>query len=157
MATRVDLTAMVDLAFLLITFFILTTTLANPHVMPLVMTDKSHPDVNAPYPETRTLTICLGKGNKVVYYLGLPDRPLMGPLLTGYGRKGIRRVIMENQARLLAKTGKSLIVIIKPGDHSVYANLVDALDEMSITKTDQFAVADLSAKDMEMMKRQALN
>ncbi|HEY9533165.1 MAG TPA: biopolymer transporter ExbD, partial [Mucilaginibacter sp.] len=60
-STRVDLTAMVDLAFLLITFFILTTTLQKPKAMDLTMPDKDEKkDTRLPVPETRTMTVLLG-------------------------------------------------------------------------------------------------
>lgn len=149
MATRVDLTAMVDLAFLLITFFILTTTLAKPRVLQLVM--PSREPVNEPWPESKTMTVCLGKENKVLYYVGLPERPSVGPLICGFGKHGIRSALLGLKSRMAARDGKDLVVIIKPSDHSVYENLVNLLDEMSITGTERFAVADISPKDVQLL------
>src|ERR1700712_4162068 len=81
-STRVDLTAMVDLAFLLITFFILTTTLQKPKAMDLTMPDKDDNNNQLPVPETRTMTVLLGKGNRVEWYMGLPSKPLTAPTVT---------------------------------------------------------------------------
>src|ERR1700709_1704103 len=77
-STRIDLTAMVDLAFLLITFFIMATSLAKPKAMDLAMPVGDHSE---PVPETRTMTICLGKGNQALWYIGMPERPLTSPQL----------------------------------------------------------------------------
>lgn len=67
----VDLTAMVDLAFLLITFFMLTTSLSKMNAMDIAKPDLV-PQVEKlePWPALRTLTVLLGKNNKAVYYLG---------------------------------------------------------------------------------------
>ncbi|MEZ0450097.1 biopolymer transporter ExbD [Sphingobacterium thalpophilum] len=69
-APKVDLTAMVDLAFLLITFFMLTTTLNKPAAMDIAMPDKSK-DNTPPLliDENRTVTIVLGEG-KFMWYHG---------------------------------------------------------------------------------------
>jgi biopolymer transport protein ExbD len=151
MPVRVDLTAMVDLAFLLITFFMLTTSLSKPRVMPVAM-----PVGNAePVPETRTMTICLGKNNQVMYFLGLIGKPLIAPALTNSG-KGIRSAIIETEKHVQATTGKSMIVILKPSDHSIYANLVDALDELAITKVESYAIADISSPDIELLKQKGV-
>src|SRR6218665_3854228 len=74
---RVDLTAMVDLAFLLITFFMLTTTLAKNRVSPVVMPDDE--GVSEPVTASSTMTVCLGKDNKVMWYLGEAQKPLLSP------------------------------------------------------------------------------
>src|ERR1700679_3794129 len=83
-STRVDLTAMVDLAFLLITFFMLTTSLAKPRNMPLVMPTDGPP---GPWSDKRTMTIDLGKNNKVIWYLGMVEKPLSTPKVSGYGKE----------------------------------------------------------------------
>src|ERR1700761_8610290 len=87
-STRVDLTAMVDLAFLLITFFILTTTLQKPKAMDLTMPDKDDNHNQLPVPETRTMTVLLGKDNKLEWYMGLPQKPLTPPSVTNFGKTG---------------------------------------------------------------------
>src|SRR5215217_6169934 len=104
-STRVDLTAMVDLAFLLITFFILTTTLQKPKAMDLVMPDKDeNNDTNLPVPESRTMTILLGSNNKLEWYIGMPSKPVTAPVVDGYGKNGIRKAILEKGAEIKANS-----------------------------------------------------
>jgi len=149
---RVDLTAMVDLAFLLITFFMLTTTLAKPKSMPLAMPSGVTPEG---VPETGTMTLCLGKNNQVMWYLGIADKPLIGPKLVNYG-KDLRNAIIETGKQVLASNGKSLMVLIKPAEHSVYSNLVDALDELDITQTKTYAIVDISKTDIDLLKQKGI-
>lgn len=146
---RVDLTAMVDLAFLLITFFMLTTTLSKPQVMELNM--PVGPDGDG-VPQSRTMTICLGKDNHAMYYLGLADKPIIPATVTNYNKGGLRHAILETRKKVLATTGKNMIVVIKPADTSLYENLVNTLDEMTITNVQQFAIADIQAKDISLLK-----
>ena len=84
----VDLTAMVDLAFLLITFFMLTTSLSKPQSMNLAMPDKD-PDkkdnVELTVPDDRSLTILIGKDNKILWFKGQPGSPLEGPTAAAFG------------------------------------------------------------------------
>jgi len=115
LATRVDLTAMVDLAFLLITFFILTTTLQKPKAMGLIMPDNSKP-TETPYPESRTMTILVGAHNKVEWYIGIPNHPLVAPTVTGFGSKGISVSLLNESNRIKRETGKDMMVIIKASD-----------------------------------------
>src|SRR3954469_5065431 len=73
-STRIDLTAMVDLAFLLITFFILTTTLNKPKAMDLAMPDKDEQNTQLPVAASRTMTVLLGSNNKVEWFVGEPGK-----------------------------------------------------------------------------------
>src|SRR5471030_2041472 len=83
-STRVDLTAMVDLAFLLITFFILTTTLAKPKAMDLVMPDKDDKDPKQEkIADNRSLTILLGANNQFEWFVGQLTKPIEGPTKGG--------------------------------------------------------------------------
>jgi biopolymer transport protein ExbD len=149
---KVDLTAMVDLAFLLITFFMLTTSLAKPRVMPLVMPADAPP---GPVSDKCTMTIDLGKNNKVLWYMGMADKPLSTPKVIGYGKE-LQNAIAEQGKQVLASTGKGLIVLIKPADHSVYANLVDALDIVNILNVPTYTIAAVLPKDAELLKQSGI-
>lgn len=162
MNPSVDLTAMVDLAFLLITFFMLTTTLSKSQSMDLAMPDKSEElteETETKVSENRTVTLILGDDNKMVWYLGQTTSPLEGPNVETYGKNGIRKVLLSKSKQALARSGdeeKGLIVIIKPSDQSHYRNLVDVLDEMAITKIKTYAIVDMTDDDIEMLENEGL-
>jgi len=158
--SKVDLTAMVDLAFLLITFFMLTTTLSKPQSMSLGLPDKDeNPENNKDMKvdEKRTMTIMMGENNKLVYYMGLLDTPIAGPKDIAYGKDGIRKELLARKKSVLEYTGdkaKGIIVIIKPGKKSNYKNLVDILDEMAITGVATYAIVnDFLPKETELLEK----
>jgi biopolymer transport protein ExbD len=150
-APRIDLTAMVDLAFLLITFFILTTTLAKPRAMQVVMPAGA---LSEPVPQSRTMTICLGKNNQVLWYLGMAENPLTAPRLVNLGSNGLRSDIINTKTTILKESGKELIIIVKPSAHSEYASLVATLDELNITAVSSYAIAKISPEDIDLLRRQ---
>lgn len=153
MNVRVDLTAMVDLAFLLITFFIMTTTLAKPKAMPLAMPDGRD---KGPVPASRSLTICLGKNDRVVYYLGELKNPIIVPTVAGFGHTGLRKTLIETNKMIHDKYGKDMIVLLKPSNHSAYSNLVSTLDELTITKTDRYSIVDITTPDIDVLKQKGI-
>jgi biopolymer transport protein ExbD len=148
--SKVDLTAMVDLAFLLITFFMLTTTLSKPQSMKMLLPDKNKDSLAKPpnIDENRTLTILLDGNNKLISYGGLFEKPIGGaPKTSEYGKEGIRKVLLDKKAMVkdyvtntLGKPEQGIIVLIKPSKKSNYRNLVDILDEMAITKVKEYAI-----------------
>jgi biopolymer transport protein ExbD len=157
--SKVDLTAMVDLAFLLITFFMLTTTLSKPQSMPLGLPDKDEdPTKNKDIKvdENRTLTVLLGDNDKMVYYMGLLATPIAGPKDISYGKEGIRKELLKRKKSVVEYTGnkdKGLIVIIKPSKKSNYRNLVDILDEMAIVGVPTNAIVnDFSPEELKLLE-----
>lgn len=155
----VDLTAMVDLAFLLITFFMLTTSLSKMNAMdiakPVPVTDPEH---LAPWPASKTLTILLGKDNKAVYYLG---RAADGQMHIADVSQ-IRKAILENR-QIVANTHREakdqeMYVIIKPTATSVFRNFVDVVDEMHINKVSTYAIDDkyVLAEEASFMKAKGI-
>jgi len=152
-STRVDLTAMVDLAFLLITFFMLTTTLLKPKAMDLAMPDKDEQQHNQlPVPASRTMTILLGANNKVEWFMGVAGES--APTTDHFGKDGLRKALIENSDKVKqTHGGQDMIVIVKPSDHSNYDNLVSALDELSITGIDRHAIVDISPVEVSLLKR----
>ncbi|WP_316790644.1 biopolymer transporter ExbD [Pedobacter frigoris] len=151
-APSVDLTAMVDLAFLLITFFMLTTSLSKFHVVD-VAKPVDMPETD--YAASRTLTLLLGKSNQVVWYKGAAEKAV--PAKSDF--RTIGAVLKKNQKAIAAMYSndpkKYMIVIIKPTDRSVYKNLVDALDEMRIANIQSYVIDDrkLLNEDGDYLKR----
>src|ERR1700749_2140341 len=86
-STRVDLTAMVDLAFLLITFFMYTTTLQKPKAMNLAMPDNEDKRIQLPIAARRSMTILLGSHNKLEWYMGEAGKS--APTVDNFGTTGI--------------------------------------------------------------------
>jgi len=140
-STRVDLTAMVDLAFLLITFFMLTTTLSKKKAMDLAMPDNSVKQNQLPVAATRTMSIVLGSHNRLEWYMGEPGKS--APNVMGYGKNDLRKAVIENGKQVEATHAAPdnfMIVLIKPSDKSTYENLVNVLDEMNITGVQSYAI-----------------
>jgi len=148
-AFRLDMTPMVDLAFLLLTFFMLTTTFSKPTTMELAMPVKG-PGTDVP--GSKALTLILGKQNQVHYFYGVNEAGAAPTLhTTDYSAHGLRQVLLELQRQ---QTGA--VVLIKSDNKSTYGNLVDALDEMSITSQKKYALADLDYNDRELLKQHGL-
>ncbi len=144
-ASHVDMTPMVDLGFLLITFFMFTTTFSKPNVMDLGLPAKPKTDQQDPHTEIKlsnSISLLLGKDNRVFWHqhdnTSLTEANLNE---TTFDREGIRNVI--KQAKANAADQSKFTVIIKPTDDAVYLNFVDILDEMAITKSDQYGVTDI--------------
>jgi biopolymer transport protein ExbD len=153
-STRVDLTAMVDLAFLLITFFMLTTTLNKPKAMDLAMPDKTVKTNQLPVAATRSMTILLGSHNKLEWYMGEPGKS--APTVDNFGKDGLRKALIENGKNVAAThtaPDNFMIVLIKPSEHSTYENLVAALDEMSITGVKSYAIVDITPLEIGDLKK----
>lgn len=104
MSTRIDFTPMVDLGFLLITFFMLTTTLAKPQILALVMPEKDDIDKEdvEPVKESKVLTLLLGANDKVYWYEGITDAKLDS---TDYSAEGLRQVILNKMDKVNQQFG----------------------------------------------------
>lgn len=145
---HVDLTPMVDLAFLLITFFMLVTTFNKPNVMDLGLPAKPKDENQKPPPTeidlSNSISLIIGKDNRIFYHqldqAGLNEQTL---LETSFDREGITKVIEQAKAR--AKDQTKFTVIIKPTDDAVYKNFVDILDEMAITKNEIYGITDIKS------------
>lgn len=156
-STRVDLTAMVDLAFLLITFFIMTTTLAKPKAMDMFMPDKSVKDIQLPVPESRTMTVLLGTNDKLEWYIGAPGKT--PPTVDNFSKTGIRKTLIEKNKEVEATHAgpdNYMIVLVKPSEKSTYKDFVNILDEINIAGIKSYGVVDITAPEIELLKKDGL-
>ncbi len=148
MSTKIDMTPMVDLGFLLITFFMLTTTLAKPVTMQLNMPDKTDTKETSPVKLSETLTVCPDV-DKVYYYQGIPTEAGTVMQVTNYSETGIRKVIAD----LKAKVGSNFTIVIKPTKKAKYRNMIDMLDECAITNNKRYAFLEIDPDTEALIKR----
>lgn len=145
-STKIDMTPMVDLAFLLLTFFILTTTFNKPKTMEVTMPDKVKDETEqTKVNENDILNLVLAENDKIYWWIGLTPPAEV----TNFSKDGVRKVIMEHN-----KANPKLMVLIKPQDESKYENMVDILDEMDITATKRFAIVDFTDDDRKIIANQ---
>ena len=185
LSTRVDMTPMCDLGFLLITFFVFTTTMQQPTAMDLNMPkDVDDPNKKTEVKQSGALTIMLGKKNTVYYY--------EGQLEVGEGKnnfksstfKEIRDVIIKKRDDVVRnhvhnpeictpiqqeakKKGDpnwedackdvDFMVIIKPDDEATYKNTVDILDEMTINQVKRYALVKILEDELKLIKATEAN
>lgn len=145
LSTTTDMTPMVDLGFLLITFFIFTTTMAQPTAMKLFMPkDVDRPEEQNKVKESGAFTIMLGKQDVVYYYEGLDPTKIQTATF-----KTIRDEIIRKKQ---STSTEDLVIIIKPSEDATYKNTVDILDEMTINEIKRYAMVDISPVELELVR-----
>ncbi|MCW3111634.1 MAG: biopolymer transporter ExbD [Segetibacter sp.] len=146
-STRVDLTPMVDLGFLLITFFIFTTTMSQPTAMQLNLPkDTDKPEEQNKLKESGAFTMLLGKNDNVYYYEGQLD-----PSASNLKSSTMKKIRDEIIRKKRSTPEDDLMVIIKASNESVYKDLVDALDEMKINDIKRYALVDISDVEEQLV------
>lgn len=150
LSTRVDLTPMVDLGFLLITFFIFTTTMGEAKALNIPL---PHDGDSSQTPVSKTLNLILGDSNTCWHYNG-DSISLIKP--ANYGNSGMRTVIEQKRKTIADKSGnaKDMVVLIKPTSESSYQNLVDVLDEMLIQNVTRYVIMEPSAGEISIIESQ---
>jgi biopolymer transport protein ExbD len=161
LSTRIDMTPMVDLGFLLITFFIFTATMSTPTTMRLIMPkDEKDPEQQTEVKQSGALTILMGKNNQVYYYEGQMEAD--GSNFQSSNYAGIREVIQKKRTDVM-QLGRSLgyhqdsldrdlVVVIKPNTDATYKNTVDILDEMTINNIRRFAIVDITDQEKQAIE-----
>ena len=153
LSTRVDLTPMVDLGFLLITFFIFTTTMSEPTALKLKMPHDSVLDPNKT-PETKTLNLIISGNNKILHYTGLDINSIKE---VADKDEAIRNVIIAKKQELAKRFGKGehLVVLIKPTYEARYESIVNVIDEMTINDVRRYVFMDPTAEEVKSAEQLA--
>lgn len=147
-STRVDLTPMVDLGFLLITFFIFTTTMSQPTAMKLNLPkDTDKPEEQNKLKESGAFTMLLGKNNNVYYYEGQLD-----PSASNLKSTTMKKIRDEIIRKKRSTPEDDLMIVLKASDESTYKDVVDALDEMTINDIKRYALVDISDVEGQLVK-----
>jgi biopolymer transport protein ExbD len=177
LSTRVDMTPMVDLGFLLITFFIFTATMSSPTTLDLNMPkEPEKKDEETKVKQSGALTVMPSKENKIYYYEGelAPD----GSNFKQTTFKGIRDEIIKKKQEVIknhvhddkckeiqdkakakndpkwedACKDRDFVVVIKPTAKATYKNTVDMLDEMTINNVKRFAMVKIADTEMDLIR-----
>lgn len=180
LSTRVDMTPMVDLGFLLITFFVFTATLSSPTTLDLNMPkDVKDEKQKTEVKQSGVLTIMLGKGNQVYYYEGQLEVAEGKNNFKTSNFKDIRKVIIDKKKDVISrhvhnneiceperqsakKKGDpdwekacedvDFVVIVKPNEEATYKNTVDILDEMTINQVKRYAMVKVLEDENKLIK-----
>jgi biopolymer transport protein ExbD len=145
LSTRVDLTPMVDLGFLLITFFIFTTTMSQPTAMRLFLPkDVKNPEEQNKVKNSAVITLMLGKQDMIYYYEGDDPKTMQQTTF-----KKVRDVVIDKKNRT---DPKDFVVVIKPTADATYKNTVNILDEMTIDGVKRYAMVDITPDEYKLVQ-----
>lgn len=150
-STRVDLTPMVDLGFLLLTFFVFTTTMARPATMNIVQPKDSKNSIDIA--QSCAITVLLDKDNKIFYYEGMQqDNAVLRE--TNFSAEGLRQVLLQKKAavQIIKGSADEMVLILKMTDDSNYKNFVDAVDEVQITGVKHYFLAEPDTADKKLLQ-----
>ena len=177
MKIHVDFTPMVDMNMLLITFFMLCTTMSKPQTMEISMpsNDKVTEEEQNKVKASQAITILLGDKDRVFYYEGEPQYDDYTSLKeSSYEADGLRAMLQnrnhdvvekmkelkekklnkevsdeefDTQAKEIKGVKTAQVVLIKASEGSTYKNLIDALDEMQICSISKYAIVDMTDGD----------
>jgi biopolymer transport protein ExbD len=177
-STHIDMTPMVDLAFLLLTFFMLTTTFGKPKTMEINMPVKPENE------DTKTevnnaITLLLSGDNKIFWYYG-ELKPETKLTTTDFSTEGVRKLLLDYNKNAVEKIKslreeaikkqladstvkrmevdikgekRSLMVLVKTDDKAKFKNVIDALDELNITMVGKYALVDITQQEYDLVKQ----
>ncbi|CAN5587820.1 biopolymer transporter ExbD [soil metagenome] len=150
--TKIDLTPMVDLGFLLITFFVFTTTMSTNMAMKLAMPKDDQAGMHIAQSGAVTLK---PDENKLWYYEGEMPTDKSKIIAIAYTDiNNLRSKLIDLKNRLIAANGddKKLMVMIKPTASASFSNMVDMLDEMKICGVARYALLVVDEREVRMIK-----
>jgi biopolymer transport protein ExbD len=146
-APHVDMTPMVDLGFLLITFFMLASSFMKAKSIPMLSPAEGNPmDAKC----SKTITLMLDVNDKIKYYV-CPEST--EPDSTNFSKEGIRKVLIQRKKEVQNQWGNDvpLTVIVKPQTTAKYKRLIDVIDEINIVKV-QFLMGKIDQSDSTIFK-----
>jgi biopolymer transport protein ExbD len=146
-APHVDMTPMVDLGFLLITFFMLASSFMKAKSIPMLSPAEGNPmDAKC----SKTITLMLDENDKIKYYV-CPEST--EPDSTDFSKVGIRNLLIKRKQEVQNQWGNDvpLTVIVKPQTKAKYKRLIDVIDEINIVKV-SFLMGKIDQTDSTIFK-----
>jgi biopolymer transport protein ExbD len=140
---RIDMTPMVDVAFLLLTFFMLTTTMNRPQTMEINLPPDSKTKVEIA--ATNLLTLLVNEKGDMYYYIGMGVEP---PVKISFAdlRKTLSQKVQENP---------KLVTLVKIDRKGKYQMMVDIMDELNLANITRFSLAPMLPEDVKKLEKAA--
>lgn len=135
---RIDMTPMVDVAFLLLTFFMLTTVFSAPQTMEINLPPK---DVQVEVAETNLLTLRIMENGNIYWNIGV-EKPQQVAF------KDLRTMLIEKSA-----ANAKLITLVKVDRKAKYHYMVDILDEIQLANVQRFSLAPMLPEDLKEVEK----
>ncbi|NUO81569.1 biopolymer transporter ExbD [candidate division KSB1 bacterium] len=141
LAIRIDMTPMLDIAFLLLTFFMLTSVFPRPQTMETNMPPK---DVEVEVGESNLLTLRVISDGTIFWNMGIET-----PQKVEF--RDLRNLLEERN-----QSNPKLVTLIKVDRKSKYSNMVDVMDELQLARVNRFSLAEMKAVDFKVLEKAAL-
>lgn len=153
-ALKIDMTPMVDLGFLLISFFVMTAELSRPSALQLVLPKEEGPQMDLG--DSYALTILLDGDKNYCYegrWSGAIKEEKIRPVTTG----GVRDLIIQKQQdlddRKRFREGRDgLMLLIKPSGMANYDEIISMLDEAFIGRVKKYSIGKLSGEELQWLR-----
>ncbi len=142
LGVRIDMTPMVDVAFLLLTFFMLTTTYSRPQAM----------EINIPPGDSK---VEVAASNLMTMRV-LPD----GSIYWNIGTEDPKKVEWNDLRNLVIQDNKAnsrLITLIKVDRKAKYQDMINIIDELNIDNVTRFSLAAMTSDDQRALAKVGVN
>ena len=136
---RLDMTPMVDVAFLLLIFFMVTTVFRQPQAMEMNLPKA---DATVQVAESNVLTLFVSAEENLLYRIGGAKVPLAPTSM-----KDLHQVFVEN-----AKLNPDLIILVKVNRNAHYEKMVDIMDELEIANMSKFSLIPMTQEEAQLVE-----
>ncbi len=134
---RIDMTPLVDVAFLLLTFFMLTTSMARPQTMEINLPPDEN--VKVEIAESNLMTLRVNDKGEVFWNLGL-DAP-----------QGIAFDKLRGFIRDRLQVNPRLVTLVKIDPKAKYEVMVNIMDELNLADMQRFSIARMTEQDQKLL------
>ncbi len=136
---RIDMTPLVDVAFLLLTFFMFTTSMSRPQTMEINLPPDK--DVKVEIAESNLLTLRINEKGEMFWNTGIESPKRLE-------RAGMQKFLVEK-----SQANPKLTVLVKVDRGGKYAMMVNTIDELNSAGIQRFSIAPLLDADKALMAK----
>jgi biopolymer transport protein ExbD len=139
LGVRIDMTPMVDIAFLLLTFFMLTTTMTKPQTMEINLPPDK--EVKVEMAESNLMTLRVQETGAMYWNIGIES-----PHKIEF--KDLKAHLKDRMAQ-----NPKLTVLLKIDRKGKYSMMVDIIDEFNVCSVGRFSIAPMNDTDLKVLAK----